>query len=97
MLESTFTSIRTFAHDFWLPELAVLDPFETLPLVVAYGGPVLVLHGTRGRLVPFHHAEELARAARHSELELLDCGHNDCPAPWSRIQRFLVARRVISP
>jgi pimeloyl-ACP methyl ester carboxylesterase len=96
VLESTFTSIRSFAHDFWLPERAVLDPFETLPLVTAYAGPVLVLHGSRDRLVPLHHGEDLARAAQHSELEVLDCGHNDCAAAWSRIQRFLVARGIIS-
>jgi fermentation-respiration switch protein FrsA (DUF1100 family) len=96
VLESTFTSIRGFAHDFWAPEFAVLDPFENLPLLAAFNGPVLVLHGSRDKLVPFRHAEELARAARRSELVRLNCGHNDCPAPWSRVRRFLEARGVMS-
>lgn len=94
VLESTFTSVRSFAHDFWLPELAVLDPFDTLAVLAAYEGPVLILHGSRDQVVPVHHAEALARAARHSELELVSCGHNDCPPPWSKVRRFLVARGV---
>lgn len=95
ILESTFTSIRSFAHDFWVPEFAVLDPFDTLSLVPAYEGPLLLLHGTRDTLVPVRHAEALAHAAKHAELELLPCGHNDCPVPWSRVRRFLLERRVI--
>ena len=95
VLESTFTSVRTFAHDFWLPEFAVLDPFDTLSLLISYGGPVLILHGNRDEIVPLHHAEELVRVARHSEFELLSCGHNDCPRPWSRVRTFLVARGAI--
>lgn len=97
ILESTFTSIRAFAPRFWLPEFAVLDPFDTVSRLAAYGGPVLVLHGDRDGLIPLHQAEELARAAQHSELEVLACGHNDCPPPWSTARRFLVARGIIGP
>lgn len=95
LLESTFTSVRSFAHDFWAPELIVRDPFDTLAVPGAYEGAVLILHGERDELVPVHHAEALARAARHSELELVPCGHNDCPAPWPRVRRFLVERGII--
>jgi pimeloyl-ACP methyl ester carboxylesterase len=96
LLESTFTSVRSFAHGFWLPEFVVLDPFDTLGVLSVYGGPVLVLHGKYDQVVPVRHAEELARAARHSELELVACGHNDCPSAWSRIRRFLLARGLIA-
>jgi len=96
LLESTFTSVRSFAHDFWLPEFVVLDSFDTLAVLVAYDGPVLVLHGNHDEVVPVHHAEELARAARNSELELASCGHNDCPPPWAKVRRFLVARGIIA-
>jgi uncharacterized protein len=95
LLESTFTSVRAFAHGFWLPEFVVLDPFDTLAVLRAYGGPVLVLHGKYDQLVPVRHAEELALAARHSELEIVPCGHNDCPSSWSTIRRFLLARGII--
>ena len=95
LLESTFTSVRSFAHGFWLPEFVVLDPFDTLSVVNTYRKPVLVLHGKYDRVVPVHHAEELAQASRHSELELIPCGHNDCPLAWSRIRSFLVAHGII--
>jgi uncharacterized protein len=95
LLESTFTSVRSFAHGFWLPEFAVLDPFDTLAVLSAYGGPVLVLHGKYDRVVPVRQAEELARAARHSELKLVPCGHNDCPSSWSTIRSFLMARGIL--
>lgn len=95
ILESSFTSVRAFARDFWLPEAAVLDPFDTLSLLGRYEGAVLVLHGSRDSIVPLQHAEALARAARFAELEVMPCGHNDCAAQWPRIRRFLVARGVI--
>jgi uncharacterized protein len=95
LLESTFTSVRSFAHRFWLPEFVVLDPFDTLAVISAYAGPVLVLHGKYDDVVPVRHAEELARAARHSELELVPCGHNDCPSSWPTIRRFLLTRGII--
>lgn len=96
LLESTFTSVRSFAHGFWLPEFVVLDPFDTLAVLSVYRGPVLVLHGMYDQVVPMRDAEELARAARHSELELVPCGHNDCPSAWSTIRRFLLARGIIA-
>jgi fermentation-respiration switch protein FrsA (DUF1100 family) len=96
VLESTFTSVRSFAHDFWVPELFVLDRFETLPKVAAYGGPVLVLHGVHDDIVPKRHAETLAAAAPGAELHFLRCGHNDCIRPWSTIRSFL-ARAGVGP
>jgi fermentation-respiration switch protein FrsA (DUF1100 family) len=95
LLESTFTSVRSFAHGCWLPEFVVLDPFDTLAVLSAYGGPVLVLHGKYDQVVPVHHAEELARTARHSELKLVPCGHNDCPSSWSTIRSFLLSRGIL--
>jgi fermentation-respiration switch protein FrsA (DUF1100 family) len=95
VLASTFTSIRSFAHQFWVPEFVVLDPFDTLSLLPAYAGPVLVLHGSRDEIVPLRHGRALAQAARGAELEVLSCGHNDCAVPWSRIRRFLAERGVL--
>lgn len=89
ILESTFTSVRSFAHQFWAPEFAVLDPFDTLEIVRDYQGPVLVLHGDRDAIIPKSHGEVLARAAPRSELVILPCGHNDCIRPWKKIHAFL--------
>jgi fermentation-respiration switch protein FrsA (DUF1100 family) len=97
VLESTFTSVKSFAHHFWAPELVVRDPFDSLSLLPAYAGRVLVLHGDRDELIPPEHAEQLARAARRSEIHLLPCGHNDCPRPWSIIREFLVTSQLLAP
>ncbi len=97
VLESTFTSVRSFAHRFWAPELAARDPFDSLSLLREYAGPVLVLHGARDELIPPVHAERLAGADRRSELHLLPCGHNDCPRSWSRVRDFLVTSGVLAP
>jgi uncharacterized protein len=97
VLESTFTSIRSFAHRFGAPRFAILDPFDSLTLMRTYSGSVLVLHGEFDELVPVAHGAELARAARHSELHVLPCGHNDCRPPWGLIRGFLIARRMLAP
>jgi fermentation-respiration switch protein FrsA (DUF1100 family) len=95
VLESTFTSVRSFAHGFGVPELVVKDPFDTLSLVASYAHPLLVLHGEHDRLIPPSHARELADAAPQAELHFLRCGHNDCVRPWPTLQRFLQRARLL--
>lgn len=97
VLESTFTSVKSFAHRFWMPEFAILDPFDNLSAVQTYTGPVLVLHGEQDDLIPPAHAKSLARANTRSELHMLACGHNDCDRPWSLIRKFLAANAIVSP
>jgi uncharacterized protein len=95
ILESTFTSVRAFAHHFLVPELLVLDPFDSLSLLGAYPGSTLVFHGERDQVVPFAHGKRLAHAARHGKLRALSCGHNDCPTQWEEIRSFLVETSVL--
>jgi fermentation-respiration switch protein FrsA (DUF1100 family) len=95
VLESTFTSVRSFAHRFWIPELMVLDPFDNLASVKSYAGPVLVLQGQDDDIVPPAHAKLLASASSRAELHLLSCGHNDCERPWDVVRAFLTANQVI--
>jgi fermentation-respiration switch protein FrsA (DUF1100 family) len=97
VLESTFTSVKSFAHRFWMPEFAILDPFDNLSAVQTYPGPVLVLHGEQDDLIPPAHAKALAQANMRSELHLLGCGHNDCERPWALIRKFLAANAIVSP
>jgi uncharacterized protein len=95
VLESTFASVRSLAHRFWVPEFAVLDPFDSAAAIGGYAGPVLVLHGKDDELVPAEHAKLLAAVSHRSELHLLDCGHNDCDRPWSLVRAFLKRNRVL--
>jgi fermentation-respiration switch protein FrsA (DUF1100 family) len=93
VLESTFTSVRAIARElFGLPGWLVQDPFDNLAAVRAFAGPILQLHGDRDSSIPLAHAQALHAAAKHSELHVLPCGHNDCERPWERIVPFLVAK-----
>jgi pimeloyl-ACP methyl ester carboxylesterase len=56
---------------------------------------VLVLHGEQDASIPVAHARRLAEAAPDAELEIVQCGHNDCARPWDRIARFLRARGLL--
>ena len=74
----------------------VLDPFDNLALVREFAGPILVLHGTRDEVIPVEEGHALHVAAARSELELGDCGHNDCPRPWPRVREFLARHALVS-
>jgi fermentation-respiration switch protein FrsA (DUF1100 family) len=97
VLESTFTSVRSFAHGLFVPEFMVRDPFDSLSLVRTYARPVLVFHGERDEVVPFDHGQQLAAAARLAEFHRLPCGHNDCPKQWPVIRKFLEVNRLLPP
>ena len=96
VLESTFTIVRSFAHDFLMPEFVVRDPFDTLSRLPRYTGAVLLLHGERDEVVPPRHANLLAQAAPAAELRFLRCGHNDCPRPWAILRAFLANNGIIA-
>jgi len=96
ILESTFTSVGDVAHDaFGLPASLVRNAFDSLAVVRGYTRPVLVIHGEQDGSIPVAHARRLAEAAPDAELEILRCGHNDCPRPWERIAGFLSARGLL--
>ena len=89
ILESTFSRAQDFARQFGAPGFLVRDRFDNLEGVHRLKAPLLILHGTHDRIVPVAHAEALHAAQPVSELVLMPCGHNDCPQPWSTIERFL--------
>lgn len=96
VLESTFTSIRSFARGFGAPAFLVRDPFDNLAVVREYRGPLLLLHGSHDDVIVPSHSQALAAAARQAELHLLPCGHNDCPPQWPLLHAFL-ARHGLLP
>ena len=89
VLESTFTGVRPLARRFGLIGPLVRDPFDNLPIVEAFEGPVLVLHGEYDSIVPVAHGRALAQAAPDAEFHAIPCGHNDCPLQWPLIRSFL--------
>lgn len=95
VLESTFTSVRSFAHGLMVPEFIVRDPFDNLSLLANYPGPALIFHGEQDEIIPFVHGQQLARAARSGELHPLPCGHNDCATQWATVRKFLITHDVL--
>jgi pimeloyl-ACP methyl ester carboxylesterase len=75
VLQSTFTSIRTFASRYLLPGFLVRDPFDNDQVVPQFDGPILVLHGRQDNLIPYEQAVALAHLSPHSSLHLYECGH----------------------
>jgi hypothetical protein len=95
VLESTFTSVRSFARRFGLPGFLVRDPFDSLATVRGFAGPLLVVHGERDDLIPPAHARELFAAAQAGSLHWLPCAHNDCPRPWAALREFLSTQGLL--
>lgn len=93
ILQSTFTSARSFAIHYGVPGFLVLDPFDNLSVIRDYPHPVLIFHGERDEVIPVRHGRKLAAEAPNAELILYACGHNDCPpnltAFWRDIEHFL--------
>lgn len=76
ILESTFTTaFRVVTRVPVLP----FDRFPNIALIRRIEAPVLLLHGRRDRVVPFHHSEALLAAAREpkSHAWFDRAGHND--------------------
>ena len=89
ILESSFTSVRSFARSYLAPGFLVRDPFDTLEVLSKYRGPLLVFHGAHDDIAPPAHGRALAAAVPGSTFVEMPCGHNDCERPWTEILRFL--------
>jgi pimeloyl-ACP methyl ester carboxylesterase len=96
VLESSFTSARSLAWRFGLPPFLVRDPFDNEAALREFAGPLLVVHGERDEMIPVAHAHRLAASVANARLELLACGHNDCPRPWPALLRFLAEAGLLA-
>ena len=101
ILQSTFSSLSRIAwRRFGAPGFLLSDAYDNVKAVRSFGGPLLLMHGRRDRLVPFSHARTLARERPDAELIEWDCGHNDCPPDWGGfledVRDFLGRHSVIA-
>jgi pimeloyl-ACP methyl ester carboxylesterase len=94
VLESTFTSLTDIVRGFGIPDWLMVNHFDTRTVLAGFTGPVLVLHGSRDVNIPVSHAHGLQRASPRATLQLLDCGHNDCPRQWELLLGFLAENGV---
>ena len=100
ILQSTFTSARSFAAGFLAPGFLVRDPFDNLSVVSKYTGPVLIIHGKNDDVIPFSHAKILYKKCLKGKLIVYDCTHNDCPPDYAifrkNIETFLAEAGIIT-
>lgn len=91
ILESTFTStLRVVA-----PRVFPFDRFATAPRLARIDLPILVIHGTDDRVIPFAHGQLLHQSARNAgpPLWVRGAGHDDVPwvagdAYFDALRRF---------
>ncbi|MEO6323139.1 MAG: alpha/beta hydrolase [Thermoanaerobaculia bacterium] len=99
ILESTFPSLSIFASRYFAPAFLLRDRFDNELALKAFAGPVLVIHGRADTLIPWKHAERLARASAHATFRLYDCGHGGCWDPealplWRDVEELLAAAGI---
>jgi pimeloyl-ACP methyl ester carboxylesterase len=84
-LQSTFSSAMRIARGMLVPGFLVRDRFDNARVVAEFQGPVLLMHGPADEVIPYAHAETLARMRPGLEVEQIACGHNDCLGIWPSI------------
>lgn len=88
-LESTFTSLSRLVSEKGMPAFLLRDRYDTEEIISKLRIPIFIFHGEEDTLIPFQHARDLAKAAKHSVFRSAHCGHNDCPRPFQEILLFL--------
>lgn len=97
VLESPFLSVSSFAAGLGVPSFLVKHPFRTdrvLPPLAAAGGgglPVLILHSRDDEIIPFSHAQRLARLMPSATLVELSGAHNADTLTLPEFERAIAA------
>ena len=98
ILESTFARLADMAWQYLMPSFLVLDEYNNQQVLAHYERPVLIMHGTEDKLIPFSHAQRLQDAAKLGQLIPRVCGHNNCLADttyWQTIETYLRQQKVL--
>jgi fermentation-respiration switch protein FrsA (DUF1100 family) len=101
IVESSFTSARDMAKELfsWLPvHLLIKTKFDSVSKIKKVRAPVLILHGTRDRTVPFKLGQQLYEAAEEAKFfyEVEGAGHNDAYIIGGRKYREKVEEFIFS-
>jgi pimeloyl-ACP methyl ester carboxylesterase len=91
VLQSSFSSTMRIARELFVPGFLVRDRWDNARGVADYAGPVLVMHGITDEVIPYDHAERVARARTGLAVTRIPCGHNDCLSAWPAIVGELTA------
>jgi uncharacterized protein len=91
ILESTFTSVRSYSSRYGLPSFLSSDPFDNQTVLATWQKPCLILHGTKDPVVPYYHAEQNAATCPTAKfITVPDAGHNDQPSIFTRYRTQVV-------
>lgn len=99
-LQSTFRSMRDRGVQVYkVPGFLVRDGFENTDALARYKGPVLAMHGTADKKIPFGDLDALAAAAPQMR-KVVFPGHHHSDIPgrdttlyWSSVEAFLADLR----
>ncbi len=93
ILESTFTSIASFASRYAMPTFLVRHPFRNDHVLPTLDAPVLLLHGESDTLIDPSHSRTLESLAPNARLVMMPGAHNDFPTDpeqyWSTVRAFV--------
>jgi fermentation-respiration switch protein FrsA (DUF1100 family) len=100
IVESSFTSARDMAHHVLkipLMEYAVKNLFDSIDKIPQVHAPVMIIHGTSDKLIPFSMGQKLFDAAHQPKtfMPVQGAGHDDPfvvggKAYWDRWREFVI-------
>lgn len=82
ILQSTFTSVASFAGRYFLPEFLVKHPYRNDRVLETLDAPVLIVHGVSDSIVPVEHGRALAKIAKRGLYVELVGDHFQNWADW---------------
>ncbi|NOG47493.1 MAG: alpha/beta hydrolase [Calditrichaeota bacterium] len=99
ILSSTFTSVRSFASQYFLPGFLARDPYDNLGFLENNKIPLMLVHGSRDRTIPIEHSEKLKAARPDAFFVTYESDHNNTPPDWNdfwyKVQKFLKQHRLL--
>jgi pimeloyl-ACP methyl ester carboxylesterase len=94
ILSSTFSSIRSFTSQYFLPGFLASDPYDNLALIEEYTGPLMLVHGTADKTIPIAHSRKLKSVHPHAFWLTYNTDHNNTPPNWDNfwgeVNSFLI-------
>ena len=100
ILWSTFTStsdhLRAYLG-FRVPDFLIADPLPTVDRVAQLDLPLLVVHGTQDKTVPYEQGVRISQNAPNATLVSHDCDHDNLPdSCWHDVEQFLRDNELLS-
>ncbi|MFN0011862.1 MAG: alpha/beta hydrolase [Phycisphaerales bacterium] len=90
VLQSTFTSITSFANGYGVPGFIVSSPFRTDRVLPTLSVPLLIMHGDRDTIVPVWHGRHLRELVPAAEYFEQPADHLDFPSDFGEYEGWVI-------